>query len=85
MTALDEPRFWRLPTVVACLGVSETTLWRRVKAGEFPPPVPYGRVRIWPASEVRRMASALIREADPAAATAEILADRTRNSAPSHS
>lgn len=33
------PHFLRLPAVQARYSVSRTTLWRRVKAGQFPAPV----------------------------------------------
>ena len=35
-------RILRIPEVVAITGLSRTTIWRRVKSGDFPPPVRLG-------------------------------------------
>lgn len=43
----------RAPEVMARTGLSRTTLWRRVRAGTFPPPVELGVNAIgWPASVI---------------------------------
>ena len=35
-------RIMRIPEVVEVTGLSKTTIWRRVKSGDFPPPVRLG-------------------------------------------
>ena len=43
----------RPPDVMARTGLSRTTLWRRVRAGTFPPPTELGENAIgWPASTI---------------------------------
>lgn len=37
-----EPAILRLPQVLVLTGLSKTTLWRRVRAGEFPPALRLG-------------------------------------------
>ena len=48
----------RLREVLAVLGISRATLWRRVRDGQFPPPVRLGgtgtRTIGWKSSEVER-------------------------------
>ena len=50
------PTIMRLPQVLAATGLSRTTLWRRVQAGDFPPAIrlgpPGSRAVGWRASEV---------------------------------
>ena len=38
----DHDRFLRMPEVEATTGLSRSTIYRRVKAGSFPSPVPLG-------------------------------------------
>ncbi len=46
-------RMLRPPEVMARTGLSRTTLWRRVRAGTFPPPTELGANAIgWPASAI---------------------------------
>ena len=46
-------RMLRAPEVVARTGLSRTTLWRRVRAGTFPPPTELGANSIgWPESVI---------------------------------
>ncbi len=48
-----EARMLRVPEVMARTGLSRTTLWRRVRAGTFPPPTELGENSIgWPESEI---------------------------------
>ena len=48
-----EDQMLRPPEVMARTGLSRTTLWRRVRAGTFPPPCELGENSIgWPASAV---------------------------------
>ncbi len=43
----------RAPQVIARVGLSRTTIWRRVRAGTFPAPVEIGVNSIgWPESEI---------------------------------
>lgn len=57
MSALSEDiEFWRLETVMAKTGYSRSEIYRKVKAGTFPPSHPYNdgtRRRFWLSSEVR--------------------------------
>lgn len=43
----------RRHVVLAALGQSDTTLWRRIKEGKFPPPQYDGRLAYWTAGQVR--------------------------------
>ena len=49
-------RMMRMAEVVQVTGLSKTTLWRRVKAGDFPPPVRFGSLATrsvgWRESEI---------------------------------
>ena len=49
-------RMMRIPEVVKVTGLSKTTIWRRVKSGDFPPPVRLGSMETrsvgWPESKV---------------------------------
>ena len=48
-----EARMLRVPEVMARTGLSRTTLWRRVRAGTFPPSTELGENSIgWPESEI---------------------------------
>ena len=38
-------RILRIPEVVEITGLSRTTIWRRVKSGDFPAPVRLGEPR----------------------------------------
>ena len=53
-----EAQILRLPDVLAAVGVSRTTLWRRVQAGDFPAPVRLGGARSramgWKRADVER-------------------------------
>lgn len=47
--------FLRQPQVLQLVPISPATLWRRVKAGEFPAPVKLGpRITAWEADAVRQ-------------------------------
>lgn len=46
-----ENKMLRAPEVMARTGLSRTTIWRKVRAGEFPPPTELGENSIgWPES-----------------------------------
>ena len=47
------PRIVRTAEVVEATGLSRTTLWRRVRAGDFPTPIKLGaQARGWHAEDV---------------------------------
>lgn len=52
-TAPDDARI-RLNTVTALMSVHANTIWRRVKAGQFPAPRKDGGCTYWRVGEVRR-------------------------------
>ena len=37
-----DPQILRITDVLAATGLGRTTLWRRVKSGDFPPPIRLG-------------------------------------------
>ena len=51
-------RIMRIPEVVEVTGLSKTTIWRRVKSGDFPPPVRLGSLATrsvgWREGEIKR-------------------------------
>ena len=51
-------RILRIPEVVQVTGLSRTTIWRRVKSGDFPAPVRLGNLATrsvgWRESEIRK-------------------------------
>ena len=52
--ALGYDPMLRPPEVMARTGLSRTTIWRRVRAGTFPPPIELGQNSIgWPESLIR--------------------------------
>jgi prophage regulatory protein len=58
-------QFLRLPEVLARLGFSRPTIYRRIAAGTFPTPVPLGNARVvgWVAEEIEDYQQELIRKA----------------------
>ena len=52
-----EPQIFRVADVLAMTGLSRTTLWRRIKSGDFPPPIllggPGSRAVGWRRAEVQ--------------------------------
>jgi prophage regulatory protein len=53
-TTLPEIGYVRLPTLLAILPMSRTTIWRKAKSGEFPKPVKlYDTITAWKVEEVR--------------------------------
>lgn len=46
--AAPQIHFLRMPEVVRRTGMSPATIYRRVKAGLFPPPRKNGALSIWP-------------------------------------
>lgn len=52
-TAPDDARV-RLNTITALMSVHGNTIWRRVKAGQFPAPHRDGGVTYWRVGDVRR-------------------------------
>ena len=57
------PAILRTPAVLALIGLSRTSLWRRVRAGDFPAPVRLGgresRAVGWRRADVERWLEAL--------------------------
>ena len=48
-----ETKMLRAPEVMARTGLSRTTIWRKVRAGTFPPPIELGVNSVgWPAAEI---------------------------------
>ena len=51
-------RILRIPEVVEITGLSRTTIWRRVRSGDFPAPVRLGSLATrsvgWRESEIRK-------------------------------
>lgn len=53
----------RQPEVLRRVGVSRTTLWRKIRAGEFPAPVQLGPNSIgWPEAEITEWLASLPRQ-----------------------
>ena len=57
MVEVTMDRMMRIPEVVRVTGLSKTTIWRRVKSGDFPAPVRLGSLATrsvgWRESEIR--------------------------------
>lgn len=50
---LTTRKFMRLPAVIEATGWSRTTIWRKVKSGVLPAPIPIGPNTIaWDAAEI---------------------------------
>lgn len=49
----DDLRFLRLEQVLDLVPVSRATLYRNIKAGQFPKPCRIGASNLWPLTEVR--------------------------------
>jgi prophage regulatory protein len=48
----------RMQEVKALTGLSRSTIWRMVKGGDFPSPIPIGkRARGWPSGDIARWRS----------------------------
>ncbi len=53
--ALPETGFVRLKTILAVIPISKSLLWEKVRKGEWPQPIRWGRVTMWRAEDVRRL------------------------------
>jgi len=53
-------RLLNLEEVTRLTALSRATVYRAIASGDFPPPVKFGRVSRWPASEVSNFLSALV-------------------------
>ena len=51
-------RIMRIPEVVEVTGLSKTTIWQRVRSGDFPPPLKLGSLATrsigWKEGEIER-------------------------------
>jgi predicted DNA-binding transcriptional regulator AlpA len=58
-------RYLRKRAVLEVVPFGATTLWEKIKAGEFPPPVAYlsPRMPVWSASEVEAALDKMVAEA----------------------
>ncbi len=66
------PNMLRVPAVMAHTGLSRTTIWRRVRAGTFPPPTELGQNSIgWPEPAISSWLSSRPRRTYGAEATPE--------------
>ena len=52
---LPETGFVRLPTILALIPVAKSTVWKRVRTGEFPKPVKCGSATLWKAEDIRAL------------------------------
>jgi predicted DNA-binding transcriptional regulator AlpA len=49
-----EERFLRLPQILRLIPIGKSTLWERVKKGEFPKQIKLGsKISVWKESDVR--------------------------------
>ena len=70
MTHAEQPRptdmrFLRLPAVISEVGLSKSEIYRRIKAGTFPPPHRLShRVSVWLAIEINRWRMLALPDAD---------------------
>ena len=52
------PAILRMPAVIRMVGLSRTSLWRRIRSGDFPPPIRLGgegsRAVGWRRADVER-------------------------------
>ena len=65
-TTIASPRIERLPEVLRRTGLSKSTVYSRVKAGEFPRPIPLGgRIVGWLSSEIDATIEAQVKAARP--------------------
>ncbi|ATS39298.1 MULTISPECIES: helix-turn-helix transcriptional regulator [Xanthomonas] len=61
------PRLLRIAQVKDRVGMSQTTIYDRIKKGTFPKPVPLGTLVAWVESEIDAWVEARIAERDKAA------------------
>lgn len=52
---LPETGFVRLPTILGLIPVSKSTVWKRVRSGEFPKPVKFGSATMWKVEDIRAL------------------------------
>jgi prophage regulatory protein len=65
-------RLIRLPQVKAMVGLGRSSIYDRIKKGEFPKPIKVGRVSGWIEAEVEVWISEQIQASRPRAATAAV-------------
>lgn len=66
-TTMAAKRLIRLPEVLRRVGLSKSTLYAKIRRGEFPKPVELGSLRAWVEDEVDQWISAQIERRDKAA------------------
>lgn len=59
-----ETRLLRMPDVVRRIGLSRPTIYRMIKAGEFPRPVRQGRTSAWPSTEIDSYVNRCVKKRD---------------------
>lgn len=67
VTETAEPRIERLTAVLGRVGISRSTLYARIAAGLFPPPIQLGSPRIigWLAADVTAAINDMVRASRP--------------------
>lgn len=60
-SVIDDLKFLRIDHVLECVPVSRCTLYRMIKAGQFPPPCRLGQTSLWPLTDVRAWARKMTR------------------------
>ena len=54
MSDLREEKFLRLPQILQLIPIGKSTLWEKVKKGEFPKQIKLGpKISVWKASDVQ--------------------------------
>ncbi len=56
---LPETGFVRLPIILGLIPVSKSTVWKRVRSGEFPKPVKCGSATMWKVEDIRALVARL--------------------------
>ena len=56
---MDIPSVYRMEDLIKIFKISESTIRRRIRSGEFPEGRKYGGVRLWVAPDIRYMVEKL--------------------------
>jgi predicted DNA-binding transcriptional regulator AlpA len=65
MTATILPAYVTVREICAALQIQKQTLYRRIAAGQFPPPKKFGRSSRWPVEVVKAVLDELPAETTP--------------------